>query len=405
MVGRIEIEVDVGAPYDDGGPGEPDRRARRSQRWVRYGPVAVALAVFAGAAVWHERGDDLGPLTPTTTTAPARPTVPSSAATTVDTAAIARRSRRAVTLPPAATEHLVVRRTDGSFVELDAATGAANEIVVPPLDSTGAVYVVAGEGWTAVRPMDFVAGYLLDGDRPAERLQGGLDTGTFTFLPGPLPRTVWIDSGDTGISLTLYGLDGTPVAAPFRMATSREVLGGDGDGQVAAAGPGGVYVTSSGGWRRITTGRLLALGPTAAVAEECDEHLACVDAVIDRRTGERRVLYDPARRALGDGVLGAVSPDGRWAALSDGSGTRIDVVDLASGSSVTVAITARSGNRPVWSPDGRRVWFVDDAGGVGWYDVTTATGGQLVLGDAERFALRAAPPGGAPAAPLDGAPS
>lgn len=398
MVGRIEIEVDVGAPYDDGGDPEPDRQARRSQRWLRYGPVALALALFAGAAVWHERGDDRGTVTPTTATTATRLAVSTSAATTVDTAAIARRSRRSVTLPPAATEHLVVRRTDGSFVELDAATGAADEIVVPPLDSTGAAFVVAGDGWTAVRPMDFVAGYLLDGGRPAERLPGGLDTGTFTFLPGPLPRTVWIDSGDTGISLTLYGLDGAPVAAPFRMATSRDVLGGDGAGQVAAAGPGGVYVTGSGGWRRITTGRLLALGPTVAVAEECDEQLACVDTVIDRRSGERHVLYDPARRALGDGVLGAVSPDGRWAALSNGAGARIDVVDLTTGSSVTVAITGRDGNRPVWSPDGRRVWFLDDAGGVGWYDVTTASSGQIVLGDAERFDLRAA-------APLGGEPS
>lgn len=397
MVGRIEIEVDIGAPYDDGRDPAPDARARRAQRRVRYGPVAVALALFAGAAVWHERGDDRGPVTPTTATTAARSTSTTAAATTVDTAAIARRSRRSVTLPPAATEHVVVRRTDGSFAEIDATTGTANEIVVPPLESTGGVHVVAGDGWTAVRPLDVVAGYLLEPGRPTERLQGGLDTGTFTFLPGPLPRTVWIDSGDTGISLTLYGLDGTPVAAPFRMATSREVLGSDGAGQVAAAGPGGVYVTSAGGWRRITTGRLLALGPTVAVAEECDERLACVDAVIDRRSGERRVLYDPARRALGDGVLGAVSADGRWAALSNGAGARVDVVDLAGGASTTVAITARSPVRPVWSPDGRRVWFLDENGGVGWYDVTSATSGQLVLGDAQWFDLRAAAPsGGAP---------
>ena len=78
-------------------------------------------------------------------------------------------------------------------------------------------------------------------------------------------------------------------------------------------------------------------------------------------------------------MLGAVSNDGRLAALSNG---------------------VEAG--PIWSSDNRLLWFVDEAHALRWWD--PATGAQApVVGDVVAFGLR--PGGAADAHPETAAPS
>lgn len=120
----------------------------------------------------------------------------------------------------------------------------------------------------------------------------------------------------------------------------------------------------------ITTGRLLAISAEFVLVEECDGRLACALAVIDRESGERRVIGPdefavPVRYAPAGGS--SVAPGGQRAVVEvldpvDRASTQrsLGVVDLTTGAVVDIGPT-QDVDQVVWTPDGRFVLFL--AGG------------------------------------------
>lgn len=365
VVGHIEIELEPGSDQPAGLPdAPPPRRRRRGRALAAAGAIVAVTAVVALAN--GERGhDDPSPTSHPSSSNAAAP------ATTIAGGAVA----PGVAL--AGTARVVTMLADGTLSEAVPADGRVHLLALPRASPTDAV--VVGADWVVVRPADATAGTVLDGEGLATPAVGGLDQPAVAAFPGRTPDSLWLATGTGDVVLTLYGLDGVPLGAPRRMSDVHHLLGADGNGEVAVATSGGTYVTSPDGWQRLTTGRVLALGPTVAVVEECDEVLWCRDLVVDRRTGTRRVLLEPASRSNGDGALGAVSADGTVAVLSDGCGTRLDRLDLTTGALTGVAATdVATTARPVWSPDGNVLWFVDDGHRLSWWSPATGASDALV---------------------------
>ncbi len=132
----------------------------------------------------------------------------------------------------------------------------------------------------------------------------------------------------------------------------------------------------------ITSGRLLALSATVAVVEECADDLTCARIVVDRATGDRRVLDDAGVHQndlapYGPVALPSVSPDGRLAVVellepSDRASSQrsLGVMDLATGSVDEIGPTQDVG-QVAWSPDGRFVLHIS-GGRIAAYDTETA---------------------------------
>jgi Tol biopolymer transport system component len=125
--------------------------------------------------------------------------------------------------------------------------------------------------------------------------------------------------------------------------------------------------------RRITTGALLAIGPTRWLTEECDAQHRCTTDVINRSTGAHHVL-GPGSDS--DAPTGAISPDGRTAAVLQGEQPlTLSVLDLTTGVDHQTRVeidrdAAFDGTSMVWTPDGR------------WLIVADTTGHLVVVDDA-----------------------
>lgn len=374
MVGHIEIELEPGSDQPVGLPAAP-----RPRRWRHRRALAATSAIVAVTVVVALANGDRGHDEPSATSG-ASPTGTTATASTAGSRPVAPR------MALAGATRLVTRLADGTLSEAVPADGRVQVLALPRARPSDAV--VVGSDWVVVRPADATTGTLLDGEGIASGLVGGLDQPAVAAFPGRTPDSLWLATGLGDVVLTLYGLDGVPLAAPRRMSDVHHVLGADGNGEVAVATSSGAYVTSPDGWQRLATGRVLALGPTVAVVEECDEVLWCRDIVVDRRTGTRRVLLEPASRSNGDGALGAVSADGRVAVLSDGCGTRLDRLDLTTGALTRVAATdVASTAPPAWSPDGALLWFVDDGHHLSWWSPASGASAAIVS-SVQWFAVR-----------------
>jgi hypothetical protein len=90
----------------------------------------------------------------------------------------------------------------------------------------------------------------------------------------------------------LISADGRPtrVSIPIPAGLSAQAVS-DGAGYLLFSGTGGVYDARPGGLHRITTGSLLAAGPTGWLATDCDDDHRCVTVLIDRASGARRVVH------------------------------------------------------------------------------------------------------------------
>jgi hypothetical protein len=109
---------------------------------------------------------------------------------------------------------------------------------------------------------------------------------------------------------------------------------------------------------RITTGSLLAVGPTTWLVNDCDNQGQCALVAIDRASGSRRVV-GPPRSSLGP--TGVISPDGTTGAVYGEAQDAVvlNLVDLATGTDrrLDVPIDPDVGREALaWSPDGR--WLV-----------------------------------------------
>jgi hypothetical protein len=164
-------------------------------------------------------------------------------------------------------------------------------------------------------------------------------------------------------------------------------MGSDGAGYVLLSGVGGFYSARPGAVHRVTSGLLIASGPTRWLTEECDDSLSCATVVTDRDSGAHHTVDTPAD--LFQSAPGSISPDGRTAALPRSGGgvadDAIDLIDLEGGTRysaelgrTTVSQASQDGPSFVWSPDSRWLFAVDGVGQV--LVVNRATGKTTPLG-------------------------
>ena len=251
-------------------------------------------------------------------------------------------------------------------VRIEPARGRITRTAVPPLLSGAPVSFVV----TADRARGAVA-------RPGARVRragraagpaaaGGARRRGAAF-PGPAPGTVWVQGGAT---MVLRGVADGRARAFVPVPEPTAEVAGDGAGGLVFRATGGVYAATPAGLRRITTGALLAVGPSRWVTLECDATHRCRPYAVDRATGARRAV--PATLTA-DVPRGVVAPDGRTAAMfrlrRDGTPVPY-LLDLASGASLALGVSIDQPGEDglVWSPDSR--WLL-----------TTATTGMITAVD------------------------
>jgi hypothetical protein len=241
-------------------------------------------------------------------------------------------------------------------VRVELAKGVVTSTTVPVVDGGGSLSFVVGPTSVVVRPYDEVPGYVVPDGQPATAIATTTDLGAAVL--GPDPNHYWsTNSNDTQMSLV--GFDGARTGSTITVPIGVQPIS-DGDGYLMFTGTSGVYDLRPSSTQRITTGFVLAAGPSGWLVSECDPSYKCSTYVVSRATGTRRSIAGPAASGFFAGN-GIISPDGSMAALlesaSSGSPT-IHLIDLATGkdrdtgASVDISLGFGEGTY-VWSPDGR----------------------------------------------------
>jgi hypothetical protein len=264
-------------------------------------------------------------------------------------------------------------RGPGVVVRIQFAEGRITRTAHPALSSGGPVTFVADAEGALVRPIDFVPGYLIPDGEPARQAPGALDAGGPVF-PGPDAQHLWVSSGTSGDRMVLVGMDGRPtgpsISAPPQGSPVNTSLVAipDQAGYLLFPGTGGVYDVRPGGTSRVTTGMVLAVGPTRWLTADCNAHARCRPIAVDRSTGVRHPLSTRIDGTV-QSTIGVISPDGATAAVLVGSPqARIEIIDLATGaahalppridlSEVDMGWTWES---MAWSPDSRWLFATAD---------------------------------------------
>jgi hypothetical protein len=274
-------------------------------------------------------------------------------------------------------------------LRLQLAIGRVTATAVPDLNSTGPVALLAGSNAAIVRPLDSVAGYQIPDSGPAVPLTGLLADGG-TALPGPDPAHVWIetDAGATsGMQLvTLDGrADGPSIVAPAAAGTPSS----DDAGYLLFASLDGFFAARPGSLHRVTTGPLMAVGPTRWLAEQCDDQLRCGLVVINRSTGTSRALSTPP--GIYDLYGGQISPDGRTAAMigitASSDAAQLHLLDLTTGADRAIPIAvdqtqSLQAGAFAWSPDSRWLFAIDN-GAVSAIDRSTGQRQVIITGSVQ----------------------
>ncbi len=272
---------------------------------------------------------------------------------------------------------------DGKVVQIDLDGSVVTAHAGHPLASGAPVTVDADNTGVSVLSWDNVDGFRLQFGESPEPIDGDRFLGY--LFPGPVAGTLW-RSGDGGFSdhvaFDLVDARGGELGWSIEVDNAY-VLGSDGNGALLVDAGGGVYAAVPAGATRVTTGDLLASGPTTLYARECDEVLACQVVRVDRANGERTPVSHPAVVGApgfqNPGVTGSsVSPDGGVVfvqAASNGLGWSI--VDVVSGLSVE-APGPQDASSVVWSADSRFAVYLS-GGRLRLYD--RAAGSLTVLSD------------------------
>lgn len=286
----------------------------------------------------------------------------------------------------------------GVVVRMELGRGRITRTSVPEVGSASPIFFVVGHDRAIVHPMNFVQGYVVRDGKPAAALPPILDQADST-LPGPDLRHLWAETQTgTATALSLLTMDGRPAGVQIAIPKDATVQASDRAGNVIMFGIGGMYDLRQDGMHRITSGTLLAVGPTRWLTLECDERYQCRSMVINRATGARRALN--AMLDAYEQNAGAISPDGRTAALLQPNGlgaSAVHLLDLTTGADRLTGVTTSSdqtlgGRTLAWSPDSRWLFVTDGASRV----LAMNKAGQSVVldvqvGPIDQIALRAAP--------------
>ena len=344
---------------DAGRAGRPEASGPRGPlRWYALGFVALAVLVLV-VALNRRSSHKAAPATPTsspasTTASSAQPssTAPSQSRASVTTTSL---GEQLLAVPRA--WELFVRDPD-AILRIQLATGRVVRTTMPAVLSDGPMSFVAGPRQVLVKAWQGGGVVIRDG-QPAQALSTAL-TGYGPVLPGPEAGKLWAPppgSADDAQRMDLVDFDGRrneQISIPVSgMASS------DGAGYLLSYLTGGIYDVRLGSVHRVTTGALLAIGPTRWLTEECDEQHRCTTDVVDRSTGAHRVLGPGADS---DAPTGSIAPDGRTAAvLHQEQPLMLSMLDLATGIDHDTGVKidrddAYSGASMVWTPDG--CWLI-----------------------------------------------
>lgn len=252
-------------------------------------------------------------------------------------------------------------RGGGSLVRVELAQRRITRTELPGLNS-GPVSFAVGPEQAIIRPLDHVDGYVVPDGEPARNLPQKLNHGAPLF-PGP-GATVWVIDSERSMAVQRR-FDGTATGVTVRLPETSRPLDSDGRGSLVVESVGGVYLTKPDGLSRITTGELLAVGPTRSLVLECDDQARCSTVVVNRDESTRRVL---ARNAGSwHQPTGVISPDGTTAAVPLTRSGGLRLIDLSSGASDQVDAVTPPGprglrDRLAWSPDSEWLFAVGGSG-------------------------------------------
>lgn len=343
----------------ESGPAGPDRPQRGMPSRGYLAVLAVLLVLMAVGLVQRGRAASRAAGQPktlaipttaprTTSAAPILTPTPSPSPSTV----VADLHRPLLPVPAGT---VLFARGSDTVLRLELGTGRITTTTLPPLSSGGPTSFVVGADSVLIRPQDPVTGYRIIDGQPPVALDDQLIT-PGVVVSGPDPRHVWVQDID-GNSMRLVDFAGHPTGVSIRLPVNSAQP--DGTGNLLFYDVGGAYEATPSGIRRITTGTVLAVGPTRFLVSECDEQYRCGSYVIDRVTGQRRSLGP--RIDLGY-AMGVISPDGSTAAIvnfGQTSSGELQLVDLATGRLITSQVTlsendADSGySQLAWSADSK----------------------------------------------------
>jgi hypothetical protein len=255
----------------------------------------------------------------------------------------------------------------GRIVELDTGSGEMRSLTTgirftqPPL-------VNAGEDWILIRNLDSGESQLVrNGELPVGVSVGDAWSTYFQRDTGMFWRVSPMFMASEPTDVDEIDVEGNETGRTFQMPAGVWPVAGDPAGGVVVGAPGGTYQVGPDGARRLTTGNLVALSPRIAVVTDCGEDFSdCGLFALDRTTGQRTEI-DLSDSESGDPIgvfelqsaafwgspelLGAVSPDDRWApTMITSSRQQFGLLDLTTGEFVSV-----SPNPPSslwWAPDG-----------------------------------------------------
>jgi hypothetical protein len=336
-------------------------RLPRRTWFLLLGAVVVAV-VLVLTLTNHRAKRAAPPATPTPTPSSSTSSFqPESSAPTTPPVSVTNLGHPLLNVP---TSWELIARSTGDLFRIQLATGRITRTSAA-VASSALVSLVVGPHEVIVRPWDFVAGYLIRDGQPARDLLGMLAVGG-PAIPGPTPTRLWVQTDDEQHPrMALVDLDGRPTGVSVPGQDYGVVS--DGAGYLIVRRVGGAYDARPDGLHRITSGDVLATGPTGWLAEECDDRHHCTLDVIDRRSGAHRVLGSVSDNEYSGGVI---SPDGDLAALepqatASNSNVVLHLIDLSSGTDHTTRITLSNldpGSAMVWSPDSRWLFVADAAG-------------------------------------------
>lgn len=348
--------------------------------WPRWFTLTVIALVLAGAvaAINHVRAGSSPTAAPAvastaaaSTAASSRPAPQSSQPSPADTtpASAVTVTRLGHRLFGATTGWELVARGTDVLVRIQPAAGRIVRTTLPALNSGGPVSVLTGSDRVVIRPLDNVPGYLVPDNRPARQLPLQLDLNGLVF-PGPVPGQMWVRPADDHQPvMALATLDGSRLAAfvPVPGDSSPYDLTSDGAGYLLFQNVGGVYRATPDGLHRISTGALLAVGPSGWLVVECDERYRCEQVLVNRRDGSRRTVSTAPVSRDRTGVL---SPDGTTAAMlapSPSGGSGLYLLDLHSGARKMLHVSANLESFDgvlAFSPDSRWLFAVTVDGSI-----------------------------------------
>lgn len=265
---------------------------------------------------------------------------------------------------------LVVADFSGELVEIDLERGLHTDYHTRSR-SWDASTIAAGDDWILMTGGESSGPTVIWSDGSESTIDGG---GYWRVLPVEGSDLVWRMTGQfedaPRFQLVGVGVDGDVVEGELELPPMTWPLATDpASGGLIAQVNGRVYSMLPDETTYLGIGSPIAVSADQVLLGDCDEQLVCGLRVVDRSTGDARVVPG------GDAASGSwqsiynwgtttagFSPDGRWATVIGGGWNQNEfgIIDVETGEFVTLAIDTYP-PVAVWTPDGRFVIYLDSS--------------------------------------------